>query len=88
MLSDAERARIEAQIAAHEAGHRERLDRFRSMSFAERAAIFEGLCDSAMAILRSRKASGFPDPKPAPWPESTWEILRRDAANVRRRVTS
>jgi hypothetical protein len=88
MLSEAERARLDAQVAAHEAGHREQLNRLRSLSFQERAEIFEGLCDSAMEILRSRKAAGLPDSKPAPWPESTWEILRKDAANVRRRSTS
>jgi hypothetical protein len=87
MMSPAEqeKARFEAAVAAHEAAHREDLLRLRSMSTEERDRMLEAVCNDAAEILRSRRAMGLPDPQPAPWPASTWEFLRKDALNVRRR---
>jgi hypothetical protein len=85
MLSDAERARIDAQIAAHEAGHREDLVRLRSMSLEERGRLVASACAAAATILRSRRAAGLPDVVRTPWPESTWEFFRKHAPNARPR---
>jgi hypothetical protein len=88
MMSPAEqeKARLDAVVAAHEAAHREELIRLRSLSMEERGRMLEAVCNDAAEILRSRRAMGIPDPQPAAWPASTWELLRRDALNVRRRA--
>ena len=85
MLSDAERARIDSQIAAHEAAHQEDLVRLRSMSMEERGRLVASACAAAATILRSRRAAGLPDVVRASWPESTWEYLRKHAPNARAR---
>lgn len=75
---------ILSQIQAHEAAHAEDLKRLRSLSIDERAAIFDSNCEMAKAIMDSRKAAGMPPVRPVPWPQSTWEFLRRHAPNARR----
>ena len=39
--------------------------------------------ETAAAIQRSRLAAGLPPIKPDPWPQSTWDFLRKHAARVR-----
>jgi hypothetical protein len=49
----------------------------------ERSELIESACAAAAEIYRSRLAAGLPDAQPDPWPESTWEFLRKHAARVR-----
>lgn len=52
---------------------------FRATSLEDRGKLLEAACRAAMEIERGRLASGLPPSQPAPWPESTWELLRRHA---------
>jgi hypothetical protein len=61
----------------------EDMARLRRLTVEQRGAMLEACCRSAAQILASRAASGFPPPVPAPWPDSTWELLRRFAPNAR-----
>ena len=61
----------------------EDLLRLRALRLRERGELIETACEAAAAIYRSRLGSGLPDVQPAPWPESTWQFLRRHAARVR-----
>jgi hypothetical protein len=61
----------------------EDIARLRRLTLEERGAMLEACCRSAARILESRAAAGFPPPVPAPWPASTWELLRRFAPNAR-----
>ena len=75
------------QIAAHAAAHAEDIARLRAMSMAERARLIEAACRAAAVVARDRAAAGLPPVKPVPWPESTWEFLRKHAARVRSKST-
>ena len=67
---------------------REDILRLRAMTPDERGVLFSQACVLAAKIARSRAESGLPPPEPAPWPESTWEMLRKAAANARARTTT
>ena len=55
----------------------------RALGSHQRAALIESACAAATALNRSRLAAGLPAAEPAPWPSSTWEFLRKNAAHVR-----
>jgi hypothetical protein len=74
---------IDKQVAAHRAKEKEDIVRLRSLSMKERSVLLEAACEAATEILRSRLAAGLPLPQRDPWPESTWEFLRKHAARVR-----
>jgi hypothetical protein len=57
--------------------------RLRSLSPEERGAMIKSVCEAAATIQRSRLAAGLPVAEPAPWPASTWEFLKKNAACVR-----
>jgi hypothetical protein len=76
--------KIDKQIAAHRATEDLDLARVRSLTMQERGLLLESVCEAATEILRSRLAAGLPPPKRDPWPESTWEFLRKHAARVQR----
>jgi hypothetical protein len=66
--------------------HAERdLAALRALSLEERGRLIKAACRTTAAILTSRRAMGLPDPAPAPWPDSTWEFLRKHAAHHDRR---
>lgn|GEM_PF-1456511 len=69
---------------------RDEIEAFRRMSFAERGRLLAIACRTAAKLDRSRRAAGLPEPVPEPWPESTWEFLKRQTAlhNARPRRTS
>ncbi|HEX3600500.1 MAG TPA: hypothetical protein VHU84_10185 [Lacipirellulaceae bacterium] len=48
-------------------------------SLDERSHNLALACRAAAAIARDRRRAGLPDPKPEPWPDSTWEFLRTHA---------
>ena len=74
---------MDKQAAAHAAAHDGDIARLRALSVRERGELIESACEAAAEIQRSRLAAGLPGIQPAPWPESTWEFLRRAAARVR-----
>lgn len=49
----------------------------RAMSLAERGRLLEAACRAATEIEHSRLANGLPPSQPVPWPESTWEFLKK-----------
>jgi len=70
-------------VRAHNAADDAEIARLRGMTMRERSELIESACEAAAVIYRSRLAAGLPDVEPAPWPESTWEFLRKHAARVR-----
>ena len=68
---------------AHAAADADDVARLRSLSDAERSRMIESACEAAALIDRNRLAAGLGDVEPAPWPASTWEFLRKHAADVR-----
>lgn len=75
------------QVLAHEQAHADELKRLRSITVAERAAMFDAACRAAAEILASQRAAGMPPPPPHSWPHSTLEFLKRSAADARRAAT-
>jgi hypothetical protein len=61
-----------------------RLQRIRDLTVEERAQMLKAVCSAAAKLHASRLQAGFPPAVPAPWPESTWEFMRRHAPNARR----
>ena len=74
---------VDKQVAAHAATHDADIVRLRGLSMRQRGELIESACEAAAEIQRSRLAAGLPPIQPAPWPESTWEFLRKAAARVR-----
>ena len=74
---------VDKQAAAHGAAHDADIARLRRLSMRQRGELIESACEAAIEIQRSRLAAGLPPIQPAPWPESTWEFLRKEAARVR-----
>ena len=73
--------RITRQIEAHGRLRSEDREKLRQLSQLERTKLIKAACQAAQAIDRSRIASGLPLSEPTPWPESTWELLRKYAPN-------
>lgn len=73
---------MEESIRAHALADDLDIARLRTLTTAERAALIEAACAAAAAVNRSRLAAGLPPAEPAHWPPSTWEFLRRNAANA------
>ena len=71
------------QAAAHVAAEAGNAARLRALSMHERSRLIESACEAAAIIYRSRLAAGLPGIQRAPWPASTWEFLRKQAARVR-----
>jgi hypothetical protein len=71
------------QADAHSAADDAELGRWRSLSLRERGEQLRAACVLAAEIERSRLAMGLPKTQPAPWPQSTWEFLRRHAHHAR-----
>jgi hypothetical protein len=57
--------------------HGDYLAWLRGLSMEERGRMILDKCREAAAEERARIASGLPPTTPEPWPESTWELLRR-----------
>ena len=74
---------VAAQAAAHAAADRHEQMRLQDASLRERGEMILAACRAAWSIHRSRLAAGFPPAEPAPWPQSTLELLRRYAAHAR-----
>ncbi len=76
-------SRIQESVKAHATAANQDVERLRSLSPRERGVLIEQACEAAATIHRSRLAAGLPVPEPAPWPKSTWDFLRKNAANAR-----
>jgi len=72
-------------VKAHNAADDAEIARLRGLTMRERSELIESACEAAAVILASRRAAGLPDGQPDPWPESTWEFLRKHAARVQAR---
>ena len=48
-------------------------------SLEERSHRLALACRAAAAVTRDRRRAGLPEPKPEPWPASTWEFLAKHA---------
>ena len=71
------------QAAAHISAESGNIARLRALSMHERSRLIESACETAAVIYRSRLAAGLPGVQRAPWPASTWEFFRKQAARVR-----
>jgi hypothetical protein len=75
---------VERMIAAEREQHELEIERLRGLSDEEKGEMISAVCRLAAAIVEGRKKAGLPPPIPTPWPESTWELLRRLAAHGHR----
>jgi hypothetical protein len=57
--------------------HGDYLAWLRGLSMEDRGKMILAQCCEAAAEERARIAAGLPPTQPEPWPESTWELLRR-----------
>jgi hypothetical protein len=87
MAADTHNRSIDAQIAGHALAEATSMARLGAMSMAERSRLIEAACRAAAIVLRDRAAAGATPVQPVPWPQSTWEFLRRHAAGVRTEST-
>ena len=60
------------------------VERLRSLTDRERGDMIIAVCDAAAEIHEGRLKSGLAPASPSPWPASTWELLRRHAAEAKR----
>jgi len=58
------------------------VERLRTLTDRERGEMILAVCRAAAEIHSGRLKSGLPPATPTPWPASTWELLRRNAANA------
>jgi len=63
----------------------EQIESFRSLSLEERGQLIIAACRAAAQIEQGRLASGLPPSQPAPWPDSTRQLLKRYAPNGQHR---
>jgi hypothetical protein len=71
---------IEDLVKAVEAAAEREIARLGGLSLHERGLLLASACEAAAQIERSRLAAGLPPSRPAPWPPSTWEFLKKHAA--------
>jgi hypothetical protein len=57
-----------------------RLAALRGLTLEERANLLESACKSAEDLLEARRAAGLPEVVRAPWPASTFELLKKFAS--------
>lgn len=62
----------------------EDLRELREMPLDRRLWMIEAVCTAAMECERAKPLNGIAPTEPQPWPQSTYELLRRHAANARR----
>ncbi|MEQ8211924.1 MAG: hypothetical protein RH917_19155 [Lacipirellulaceae bacterium] len=53
-----------------------------TLTVAQRSRRLVQVCRTAAQQLADRRASGMPDPEPAPWPQSTWDYLKSQVGHV------
>jgi len=80
--ADRERREPPSELPDERGRHDQRL---RSLTLQERGKMICAACRAASLIEQSRRASGLPPTKPAPWPPSTIALLKEYARRVRQR---
>lgn len=55
-------------------------------SFEDRSLRLALVCRAAAAIARDRRRAGLPEPKPEPWPASTWEFLAKQTRHTQKQA--
>lgn len=73
---------MEQLVRAHAEAAEQDTAPLRALGPRERGILIELACEAASTIHCSRLAAGLPVEEPAPWPTSTWEFLRKNAAHV------
>ncbi|MEA1951196.1 MAG: hypothetical protein U9N87_07420 [Planctomycetota bacterium] len=74
---------MQESVEAHATAANQDVAHLKTLSPHERGVMIELACEAAAAINRSRLAAGLPIVESAPWPQSTWDFLRKNAANAR-----
>jgi hypothetical protein len=82
-MADEAKIVMDKQAAAHTATEGGDIARLRRLSMSERGRLIESACEAAAVIYRSRLAAGLAAVQRDPWPESTVEFFRKQAAHVR-----
>jgi hypothetical protein len=54
--------------------------RLGSPSMKQRGEMLDAASELAAELETARRKAGLPPSQPAPWPDSTWEFLRKHAA--------
>jgi hypothetical protein len=81
MTADSDDARrSQAAIDAHARADHEEIERLRRLTLEQRAELLRQACEAAEEARQARIESGLGDVQPDPWPTSTWEFLRKCAA--------
>jgi hypothetical protein len=81
-MADDTAAQVREMTNAFLAMKADDIARLRALSMEERWALIESACETAAVLARSRAAAGLPPIQRDPWPESTWEFLRKHSARV------
>ncbi len=58
------------------------IEHLRTLSDCERGAMLAAACRAAAKLEESRVKAGLPPVLPDSWPPSTWDLLRKHAANA------
>ena len=74
--------RLAAHVAGQELTNAAQLACLQGLSLEEHGEMLDAACRAAAELAAVRRAAGFLDPEPAPWPASTLEFLRRHAQHV------
>jgi hypothetical protein len=82
-MAEEEKTVMGKQAAAHCMADSVDIARLRGLSMRERGQLIESACESAAAIYRSRLAAGMAEIARDPWPESTLEFFKKQAALLR-----
>jgi len=76
-------AAISNQVEAHGKAELGDIAKLRGLSTRQRGRLIEAACEAAAIIAHSRRAAGLPGINRDPWPASTWDFFRKQAARVR-----
>jgi hypothetical protein len=77
---DDDARRMQAAIDAHARADDAEIVRLRSLTMEERSELLRRACEGAQQMRQARIDAGLGDVEPDPWPASTWEFLRKCAA--------
>ena len=74
---------IEGQVASLEATRRQTLRDWQAKSLEERGEGVIACCQSAAAVMETRRQMGMEPMQRTPWPKHIWDMLRRHATEAR-----
>ena len=76
---------LQRQVEAVERQNRQALSEWQGKSLEERAEAISACCRLAATTMEARRGLGLPPPQHDPWPLSTLNFLRKQAADARHR---